>query len=202
MLGRFGLDIRKSFFTLRVTGHWNRLRWEVAIALILPEFKKHLDCALRHMVWFWRVSCAGPGMGLHNPCGLLPNQDILIQWFWQMMRTEVILMIITTLMQPLQLASLRVSLTWGGGCEGHQMVPVLVWKQCREVMSFWPSCLIRWLGCCRVGSREELFPECKVLVIWYQRMELTLNHCSVLIYFVLLDVLLLCSSKEEKILFM
>ena len=48
--GKYRLYIRKVFFTKKVTGHWNRLLWGVVMALNLPEFKKHLDNALRHMV--------------------------------------------------------------------------------------------------------------------------------------------------------
>lgn len=52
--GRFKLDIRKRFFTQRVTGHWNSLLWEVVTApsLVQTEFKRYLDNTLRHMVWF------------------------------------------------------------------------------------------------------------------------------------------------------
>lgn len=49
-LGRFRLDIRKSFFTKRVVGHWHRLPREVATAFSLLEFRKPLDNTLRHMV--------------------------------------------------------------------------------------------------------------------------------------------------------
>ncbi|KAJ7426600.1 hypothetical protein WISP_14508 [Willisornis vidua] len=48
--GRFGLDIRKRFFTQRVAGHWNRLPRKVIAAPSLTELKKHLDDTLRHMV--------------------------------------------------------------------------------------------------------------------------------------------------------
>ena len=47
--GRFGLDIRKRFFTERVVTHWNRLPRDVVTAPSLSEFKR-LDCALSHMV--------------------------------------------------------------------------------------------------------------------------------------------------------
>ena len=38
------------FCTERVVGHWNRLPRAVVTALSLPQFKKHLDSTLRHMV--------------------------------------------------------------------------------------------------------------------------------------------------------
>lgn len=47
--GRVRLDIRKRFFTQSVVRHWNR---EVVTAPSLPEFKKSLDKAVRHMMWF------------------------------------------------------------------------------------------------------------------------------------------------------
>jgi len=40
---KFHLNMRKNFFTLRVTGHWNRLpRWVVE-SPFLEIFKTHLD---------------------------------------------------------------------------------------------------------------------------------------------------------------
>ena len=48
--GKFRLDIRKRFFTERVVAHCNRLPREVVTTLSLSEFKRHLDCALSHMV--------------------------------------------------------------------------------------------------------------------------------------------------------
>lgn len=40
--GLFRLDIRKSFFTEEVVGHWNWLPIVVATALNLSAFKKHI----------------------------------------------------------------------------------------------------------------------------------------------------------------
>ena len=49
--GKFGLDLRKRFFTERVVGHWNRLPREVVMAPSMSEFKERLDNALNHMVY-------------------------------------------------------------------------------------------------------------------------------------------------------
>ncbi|KFP13533.1 hypothetical protein Z169_12522, partial [Egretta garzetta] len=48
--GRFSLDIRKKFFTMRVVKHWNRLPREVVEAPSLETFKARLDGALSNLI--------------------------------------------------------------------------------------------------------------------------------------------------------
>ncbi|KFZ60858.1 hypothetical protein N321_07760, partial [Antrostomus carolinensis] len=48
--GRFRLDIRKKFFTLRVVRHWNRLPREAVDAPSLEVFKARLEGALSNLV--------------------------------------------------------------------------------------------------------------------------------------------------------
>ncbi|KFP03618.1 hypothetical protein N300_09576, partial [Calypte anna] len=48
--GRFRLDIRKKFFTMRVMRHWNRLPREAVDAPSLEVFKARLDGALSNLV--------------------------------------------------------------------------------------------------------------------------------------------------------
>ncbi|KFM01641.1 hypothetical protein AS27_01219, partial [Aptenodytes forsteri] len=48
--GRFRLDIRKTFFTVRVVKHWQRLPREVVDAPSLETFKVRLDGALSNLV--------------------------------------------------------------------------------------------------------------------------------------------------------
>ncbi|KFP54122.1 hypothetical protein N323_03092, partial [Cathartes aura] len=48
--GRFRLDTRKKFFTMRVVGHWNRLPREAVDAPSLETFKVRLDGALSNLI--------------------------------------------------------------------------------------------------------------------------------------------------------
>ncbi|KFR00756.1 hypothetical protein N306_00332, partial [Opisthocomus hoazin] len=48
--GRFRLDIRKKFFTLRVVKHWNGLPREAEKSPSLETFKARLDEALSNLV--------------------------------------------------------------------------------------------------------------------------------------------------------
>ena len=48
--GRFRLDIRKKFFTIRVVKEWNRLRKEVVESLSLETFKVRLDDSLSNLI--------------------------------------------------------------------------------------------------------------------------------------------------------
>ncbi|KFO73983.1 hypothetical protein N303_07488, partial [Cuculus canorus] len=48
--GRFRLDIRKNFFTMRVVRHWHRLPREAVAAPSLEGFKARLDGALGSLV--------------------------------------------------------------------------------------------------------------------------------------------------------
>ncbi|KFV48309.1 hypothetical protein N341_01432, partial [Tyto alba] len=48
--GRFRLDIRKKFFTVRVVRHWHRLPREAVAAPSLDGVKARLDGALSNLV--------------------------------------------------------------------------------------------------------------------------------------------------------
>jgi len=48
--GRFRLDIRKRFFTMRIVKHWTRLPREVVNAPCLETFKPRLDRALSNLI--------------------------------------------------------------------------------------------------------------------------------------------------------
>jgi len=64
--GRFRLDIRKKFFTMRVLKNWHRLPREVVYAPSLEMFKSGLDGALSNLVW-WKMSLLiVGGLELHD----------------------------------------------------------------------------------------------------------------------------------------
>ncbi|KFP20943.1 hypothetical protein Z169_06018, partial [Egretta garzetta] len=48
--GRFRLDIRKKFFTVRAVKHWNGLTREAVEAPSLETFKARLDGALSDLI--------------------------------------------------------------------------------------------------------------------------------------------------------
>ncbi|KFR04380.1 hypothetical protein N306_01178, partial [Opisthocomus hoazin] len=48
--GRFRLDVKKKFFTMRVVKHWNRLPREAVAAPSLKVVKARLDGALSNLV--------------------------------------------------------------------------------------------------------------------------------------------------------
>ena len=48
--GRFRLDLRKKFFTMRVVRHWNRFPREAVGAPSLAVFKARLDGTLSSLV--------------------------------------------------------------------------------------------------------------------------------------------------------
>ncbi|KFP96781.1 hypothetical protein N329_06700, partial [Haliaeetus albicilla] len=48
--GRFKLDVRKKFFTMRMVRHWNKLPREAVDAPSLEVFKARLDGALSNLV--------------------------------------------------------------------------------------------------------------------------------------------------------
>ena len=48
--GRFRLDIRCQFFTVRMVRHWNRLPSEVVNARSLEAFQARLDGAVSNLV--------------------------------------------------------------------------------------------------------------------------------------------------------
>jgi len=73
---KFCLNMRKNFFTLRVTKHWNRLPRGVVESPSLEIFKTRLDAVLCSL---FRWPCFGRRVGLDDPQRSLPTPTIL--WF-------------------------------------------------------------------------------------------------------------------------
>ncbi len=76
--GRFRLDIRKKFFTVRVVKHWNRLPREVVDAPSLETFKARLDGALSNLIWLEMSLLLAGGldwMGFEGPFPPKPFYD-------------------------------------------------------------------------------------------------------------------------------
>jgi len=61
--GRFKLDIRKKFFTLRVVKPWPRLPREVGEAPSLETFEARLDGALSDLIQVKMSLLAAGGLG-------------------------------------------------------------------------------------------------------------------------------------------
>ena len=74
---KFCLNMRKNFFTLRVTEHWNRLPRDVVESPSLEIFKTRLDTVLCSLLW---VTLLWQGGGLGDPQRSLPTLNIL--WFY------------------------------------------------------------------------------------------------------------------------
>ena len=70
----FRLNVRKNFFPLRVTEHWNRLPREAVESPSLEIFQPRLDKVLCSLLW---VTLLGQGVGLGDPQRALPTPNIL-----------------------------------------------------------------------------------------------------------------------------
>jgi len=77
--GRFRLDIRKKFFSVRVVRHWHRLPREIVAGPSLAVFQARLDEVLSNLVW-WNVSLPLAGgwsdMILQVPSN--PNHSVIL----------------------------------------------------------------------------------------------------------------------------
>ena len=78
--GRFRLDVRKKWFTVRVVRHRNRLPREVVNVPSLEAFKARLDGAVSNLVW-WEASLPIAGgwneMVLKVPSN--PNHSMILR---------------------------------------------------------------------------------------------------------------------------
>ena len=69
--GRFRLDIRKKFFTMRMERHWNMLPREVVDAPSLETFQARLDGVLSNLVYLKMSLLIAAGFGVmtsKGPC--------------------------------------------------------------------------------------------------------------------------------------
>ena len=71
---KFQLNMRKNFFTLRVTEPWSWLPREVVESPSLEIFKTRLDAVLCSLLW---VTLLWQGVGLGDPQRSLPSPAIL-----------------------------------------------------------------------------------------------------------------------------
>jgi len=70
--GRFRLDIREKFLTMRVVKPWHRLPREVVDAPSLETFQARLDGALSNLVWLKMSLLTARGLGWMASKGPFP----------------------------------------------------------------------------------------------------------------------------------
>jgi len=80
--GRFRLDIRQKFFTLRVVRPWHRLPREAVDDPSLAGFKTRLDGAVSNLVW-WKGSLPVAGDWNHMIYTVPSNPNHSIIWFYE-----------------------------------------------------------------------------------------------------------------------
>ncbi|KAK4829864.1 hypothetical protein QYF61_007256 [Mycteria americana] len=72
---RFTLNIRKHFFTVRVTEHWHRLPREIVESPSLGKFRSHLDMVLSNQL---QVALLEQGEGPEVPSTLNPSMILCV----------------------------------------------------------------------------------------------------------------------------